>query len=621
MNTGTRWAALRWWSLAGIGALLLAFVVVPSGAVAQENALRQALRHGLRSAQFRTPAGIKRALPSISSGTLSAARSVLEQENGEERPFQDEREAAADAASGADTGVIGLDNDALGCNKRTNGNDVRVNQDCGFRRQAEEIIKVNPTNAKNLIAGQNDSRIGYNKCGFDYSFDGGKTWGDGIPPAFQRINDPKGGVNSIASDEGTGHTYDAGSDPALAFDSQGNAFFSCVLFDVASNASGLYVTRSPSAAGGSFYNNIPPTGASYMVVEDNSPVYFHDKNFITADSFPSSKFRDNVYVTWTLFKSNCGDDKASFCSSAIYFSKSTDHAKTWSKPQEISGSNPEVCFFGNFFDPNSDEHACNNDQGSDPIVLPDGTIAVIFNNGNTPEGNPNAQQLAVVSTDGGKTWSKPSKVGDDIASPAPLCDFGRGPEQCIPGAFIRTNDFPRIAVDKANGNLYAAWQDYRFGEYDIILSRSTDGGKTWKVSAKSVNPSKNRDHYFPAIDVGKSGKVAVSYYRTERIPNENTTPKDGFTPGRDPGVQALKSDYFLAGGKNLSTPFAHVRVANSFAPPDGVQAGFNGDYSGLIAIGDKAIPIWSDTRNKAITDQGVVHDEDVFIEVLDIPGD
>ncbi|MEP7190671.1 MAG: hypothetical protein ABI901_15890, partial [Roseiflexaceae bacterium] len=257
MSTGKRWVALRWWSLAGIGALLIAFVMVPSGVVAQENALRQALRHGLRSAQFRTPAGIKRAMPRISSGTLSAAHSVLEQDNGEVRAFQDEREEAADAASGADTGVIGLDNDALGCNKRTSGNDVRVNQDCGFRRQAEEIIKVNPTNAKNLIAGQNDSRIGYNKCGFDYSFDSGKTWGDGIPPAFQRINNPQGGVNSIGGDEGTGHTYDAGSDPALAFDSRGNAFYSCILFDVASNASGLYVTRSPAVAGGSFYNNIP----------------------------------------------------------------------------------------------------------------------------------------------------------------------------------------------------------------------------------------------------------------------------------------------------------------------------------------------------------------------------
>lgn len=50
------------------------------------------------------------------------------------------------------------------------------------------------------------------------------------------------------------------------------------------------------------------------------------------------------------------------------------------------------------------------------------------------------------------------------------------------------------------------------------------------------------------------------------------------------------------------------------------QAGFNGDYSGIIAIGDQAIPIWSDTRNSAITDQGVIHDEDIFVEVLDIPG-
>ena len=35
---------------------------------------------------------------------------------------------------------------------------TRVNQDCSFRRQAEETIQINPTNEKNIIAGQNDSQ-------------------------------------------------------------------------------------------------------------------------------------------------------------------------------------------------------------------------------------------------------------------------------------------------------------------------------------------------------------------------------------------------------------------------------------------------------------------------------
>ena len=54
-----------------------------------------------------------------------------------------------------------------------------------FRSQAEEVIAVNPTNNNNLIAGQNDSRIGFNHCGYAWSFDGGKTWGDMVPPFWQ----------------------------------------------------------------------------------------------------------------------------------------------------------------------------------------------------------------------------------------------------------------------------------------------------------------------------------------------------------------------------------------------------------------------------------------------------
>ena len=79
--------------------------------------------------------------------------------------------------------------------------------------------------------------------------------------------------------------------------------------------------------------------------------------------------------------------------------------------------------------------------------------------------------------------------------------FGRGPEECIPGAFIRTNDFPRIAVDRGNGNVYVTWQDYRTGAFDIQLAQSTDGGLTWTEAKSPVNPDKGKDHYMPAIDV------------------------------------------------------------------------------------------------------------------------
>jgi len=191
-----------------------------------------------------------------------------------------------------------------------------------------------------------------------------------------------------------------------------------------------------------------------MVVEDNSPFVFHDKEFIVADSYRSSPNRDNVYVTWTVFRfgADCDGgtpDAPAFCRSPIYGSMSTDHAVTWSTPTEISGRSP-LCHFGNAFDPSQPEDACDFSTGSDPVVLPNGDLVVAFNNGNTAADNPNGQQLAVHCSPSGSSTAgtarlncdAPTKVGDDVSSGEPQCDFGRGPEECIPGAFIRTNDFP-----------------------------------------------------------------------------------------------------------------------------------------------------------------------------------
>jgi hypothetical protein len=63
-------------------------------------------------------------------------------------------------------------------------------------------------------------------------------------------------------------------------------------------------------------------------------------------------------------------------------------------------------------------------------------------------------------------------------------------------------------------------------------------------------------------------------------------------------VQQGNSDYVLAGGSADHTPSRFKVVSPVFPPPDGAQAGFNGDYSGLtINREDEAHPIWSDTRS------------------------
>ena len=202
---------------------------------------------------------------------------------------------------------------------------------------------------------------------------------------------------------------------------------------------------------------------------------------------------------------------------------STDGARTFSTPEEISGSSNTLCFFGNAFNPALSEHKCNFDQGSYSVALPNGDLEVIFNNGNTPAGNPNGQQLGVHCHPSGDSvagtahlnCASPVKVGDDILTGEPTCDFGRGPEECIPGAFIRTNDFPRITKDNTqNNHLQAVWQDYRNGEFDIQLSTSNDGGLTWH-EAGTVNPDTGLDHYFAAVDQLQQEDPAVQRLVTE----------------------------------------------------------------------------------------------------------
>ena len=124
---------------------------------------------------------------------------------------------------------------------------------------------------------------------------------------------------------------------------------------------------------------------------------------------------NNVYVTWTIFRF---DSEGFYVESPIFFTRSEDGGQTWTAPLEISGSSAD-CTGGDGFDPTEDPTTCNFDQGSYPVVGPDGSVNVVFNNCNTPEAAPLGgvgicQQMFVKSTDAGDTWTDPVVVSDDI---------------------------------------------------------------------------------------------------------------------------------------------------------------------------------------------------------------
>lgn len=531
---------------------------------------------------------------------LSNGKPLPHASGGAEVTFDEERAFAADAQSSVSSELPpDASASALGCANRGSATNPRVNQDCTARRQAEEQIAVNPLDPSNIIAGQNDSRVGFNRCGFDYSLNGGVTWGDGQPGFFQHLN------------PGTGHTYDAASDPAVTFSGDGTAWFACVTFDVNSNATGLLAVPSTPALKGAAYANVGAGPSRFVVAEADDGKVFLDKEFIAGDPRPG---HGEVYVTFTRFLADgrCsafGNPKG-YCSSEIFFSKWTGAA--WTTPVSISGRSP-LCVGGNTFDKRAAPDACNFDQGSMPVVDPsDGSVFVVWNNGNTPT-LVNQQLGRRVFADG--TMGPVVRVGADDERNVALCDFGRGPEECVSSLNVRTNDFPSIAIDPtAPTHLVSVWQDSRgsaggAGLYGVVVSESFDGGSTWTDGSgggEYLLESGGVAYFQPAVAVTQAGTLAVSFYRAN--------PYGGAQVGGGTYGYGLRS-------RKLGASFGgYVALSDSQALPspaaNASQAGFLGDYSSIAAStapgSDLAYAIWADTRNGGSAGP----DEDVFVRAI-----
>ncbi len=179
-------------------------------------------------------------------------------------------------------------------------------------------------------------------------------------------------------------------------------------------------------------------------------------------------------------------------SSTIHVQRSDDDGFTWHKvgdPVVGQGSTTGASTF-------------NNDQG--PIVADPTTHAVFAitaaGTASVQKGSSaNFNQIFVTrSTDLGQTWTA------SLVYTAPS------------GAALN-NVFPALAVDPANGTLYAAWSD----AHTVSLSRSTDHGSTWSAPvAVSVVPAVTA--VFPWI-AARNGLVDVVYYGTTSTSKDDPT--------------------------------------------------------------------------------------------------
>src|SRR5437899_12604462 len=230
--------------------------------------------------------------------------------------------------------------------------------------------------------------------------------------------------------------------------------------------------------------------------EDALVGYFNDKEFIAVDTRAASPHRGRIYVTWTRFKFNRADD--SYIESPIVLSYSDDRGATWSGPHAVSS--PDLNF----------------NQGSVPVVGPNGEVYVVFENGNGTGFN--GQAMVAKSSDGGNTFTHPVRIDGIIE----ICDHFNADGRCaLKNSSWRVNSFPSITVGP-NGTVYVGWGDYRTGDADVRFSRSTDGGATWSRSIVVNSDLSSADQVSSWIGVAENGVVQLGLLQRDDTPGHGS---------------------------------------------------------------------------------------------------
>ena len=494
---------------------------------------------------------------------------------------------------------------------------VTVNQDTAAASQNEPAVAVDPNDPMRIVVGSNDyvsrtwpcmiggapcSGLGDGYSGTYYSNDGGATWCC-IATDPDHLGTLIPGVERL-----TGGIYDAGGDPALAFDSSGTVYYAGLGFNRASPPNTVAVNRGTFDASGALTWSMPT-----FLNPTTSPSTLNDKEWIAADSHATSPFRDRVYVSWTRFLFN--PINGAYKQSPIMFAYSNDGGRTFSDPELLSGN---VLY----------------DQGSRLVVGGDGTLYAFW------EGSTRLATFDSIwsaqSTDGGKSFSKPVAVASliDIRSPA--------------STVFRVNSFP--AADVApDGTLYVAWSAevnnaatsygvdpvcasstvYANCHAAAVWSRSTDGGMTWSapalmfpaIDASTRTPigypvaqpdgtllnapaPRRVDTWWPAIAISPSGTVYMSAYAADVVSPWQVckTPASPTAVGRinclELGnyVHNARLDYVVA---DLTTGVTKVVTTHPINSRHHFGGGFIGDYTGLAVGSDNVFhAVWTDTNNK-----------------------
>jgi hypothetical protein len=203
---------------------------------------------------------------------------------------------------------------------------------------------------------------------------------------------------------------------------------------------------------------------------------------------------------------------------------------------------------------------------------------------------------AMVSRDGGETFSAPVLVGKQLLLP----------KAADKEHFANLHSFPQMAA--GGDRIHMAWTDFRSGRPQAVITTSADLGKTWSELRPVAGPLPGGAYSFqPALAVNKDGVLGVAWLDTRNQPG--TDRYDAwFSASLDGGAT------FLPAVRLSSESSDPLGAGNQRPAPGSFQSGrdkihrvlfqsaltrypHGGDYVGLAAGAEGHFhPLWPDAR-------------------------
>lgn len=405
-----------------------------------------------------------------------------------------------------------------------------------MRAQAEPHIARSPVTPGFLTAVFQEGRFtdgGAVDCGYAVTHDGGLSWTRALIPNLTKAS---------------GGTYLRATDPVAGIDLGGRIFLTTEGSTTIGFADGTILVSRSTDGGATFE-------APAVVFRPASSSNFPDKPWMAVNTFGGTATAGRILVTWTLFGTTAA--------SPIFRSYSDDHGVTWSSVAAIHST-------------------LSNAQGSQPIFLRDGRVAIIywnfgssgFTGGDAALPGPEEIDM-VLSSDGGVTFGPPSLVTTVARYEQPS---------------IRNGVFlPSATTDRINGHLSVVYQALdSTGMPRIFFTKSSNAGTTWTAPV-AITDNPGTGVFNAAIAASPDGQRLTASFYDQR---NNAT-----------GVTTKCNLYLAQSFDDGVTWQPNIRLTDKATDatlaPLTSEGYMLGDYLGIAESTSPdvpAVPVWIDTR-------------------------